>query len=110
VIDAPMIDAPMPDAAPDGPKFISQPASTIHEHEPMIADDGQGMVVGAWIGYFSNITTNGYAVSRDDGLTWARAKQIDSPRARASGDPVVAADEIGRASCRERVESGGGAG
>src|SRR5262245_53208914 len=94
-IDAPTIDAPMPDAAIDGPKFISQPAATIHEHEPMIAADGQGMVVGAWIGYFSNITTNGYAVSRDDGMTWARPGQIDSPGARGSGDPVVAADAAG---------------
>lgn len=94
-IDAPPVDAAVPDAAPDGPKFISQPASTIHEQEPMIAADGQGMVVGAWIGYFSNITTNGYAVSSDDGMTWARPKQLDSPGARASGDPVVAADAAG---------------
>ena len=100
LIDAPAIDAAMPDAAPpdaaiDAPSFISQPSSTLHEHEPMIAATGQGTVVGAWIGYFSNITTNGYAVSHDDGMTWSRPQQIDAPGARGSGDPVVAVDSAG---------------
>ena len=100
MVDAPAIDAvEMPDAAPpdaaiDAPKFISQPSGTLHEHEPMIAAQN-GTVVGAWIGYFSNITTNGYAISHDDGVTWARPQQIDSPGARGSGDPVMAADAAG---------------
>jgi hypothetical protein len=91
---APMPDAPPPDAAIDAPKFISQPAGTLHEHEPMIAANGS-TVVGAWIGYYSNITTNGYAISHDDGMTWARPQQIDSPGARGSGDPVISADAAG---------------
>src|SRR5262249_12080711 len=101
--DAPIAEAVV-DASPDavidaGPitRSISGGGMTDTEVETHLATNGRGTIVAAWIGVVERfgLSTNGYAISRDDGLTWTRPAQVDSPGGALSSDPTVAVDVQG---------------
>jgi hypothetical protein len=79
-----------------GGPFISASQRTVWEEEPHLAATGSGDIVAGWIDIFPDHNSSiGYAVSHDQGETWARPGQIDSPGARVGSDPTVAVDSHG---------------
>ena len=78
-----------------GGPFVSSSTRTVWEEEPHVAA-AAGSVVASFIDIFPDHNSSiGFAVSHDDGATWKKPGQIDSPGARVASDPVVAADSHG---------------
>jgi hypothetical protein len=76
--------------------FTSQGDGTVREAECHVASDGARNLAAAWIGVRTDSTsTNGYAISRDNGDTWSPPRHVEAPDGRVSSDPVLAIDGQG---------------
>lgn len=75
-----------------GLPFTSEGASS-YETEGVVAANGEGDVVAAWLAFFAdNTSAIGYAVSHDGGELWTAPAYVESPNGLYASAPVVVAD------------------